>query len=96
MANDVVCINSDIINNVKAMETRAVLTQVQAYGDLLSKKFNENQYRMVCSSMDNIINECHDVLEHTSLMDKNYYIISMYTKQAEKISFAFATLSKIA
>lgn len=96
MANDKVCINSDIIENVKAMEDRAVLTQLQAYGDFLSGKFTDFQYQSICQSMEKIIQECKNILDTISVVDNSYYIIGMYAPRAEKIAHAMSALASVA
>ena len=93
MANEKVCISSDIIENVKAMEDRAVLTQIQAFGDYLSGKFNDFQYQAICQSMDNVIAECKNIL--LAISDDNT-IDETFIPKAEKIAHAMMALAKVA
>ena len=93
MANEKVCISSDIIENVKAMEDRAILTQIQAFGDYLSGRFNDFQYQAVCQSMDKIITECENILLAIS---SDSTIDETFIPKAEKIALAMIALSKVA
>lgn len=93
MANEKVCISSDIIENVKAMEDRAILTQIQAFGDYLSGRFNDFQYQAVCQSMDKIIAECKNILLAIS---SDNTIDETFFPKAEKIAHAMIALSKVA
>lgn len=93
MANEKVCISSDIIENVKAMEDRAVLTQIQAFGDYLSGKFNDFQYQAICQSMDSVIAECRNILLAVS---DNNTIDKTFIPKAEKIAHAMTALAKVA
>lgn len=93
MTNEKVCISSDIIENVKAMEDRAILTQIQAFGDYLSGRFNDFQYQTVCQSMDKIIAECENILLAIS---SDNTIDETFISKAEKISLAMIALSKVA
>lgn len=95
MAN-LVCIQSSIVENVKAMEDRAILTQVQAYGDFLSGKFNDFQYNAVDSSMAIIIEECKKILEVVSVENDHYAIDFNYFSKAQQISVAMSALSRVA
>lgn len=92
MANEKVCISSDIIENVKAMKDRAVLTQIQAFGDFLSEKFNDFQYQAVNQSMEKVVSECQNILD--ALTDNQ--IDSVFVPQAEKIAHAMMALAKVA
>lgn len=92
MANEKVCISSDIIENVKAMKDRAVLTQIQAFGDFLSGKFNDFQYNAINQSMEKVVNECQNILD--ALTDNQ--IDSVFVPQAEKIAHAMMALAKVA
>ena len=92
MANEKVCISSDIIENVKAMKDRAVLTQIQAFGDFLSGKFNDFQYNAINQSMEKVVNECDNILD--ALTDNQ--IDSVFVPQAEKIAHAMMALAKVA
>lgn len=92
MANEKVCISSDIIENVKAMKDRAVLTQIQAFGDFLSGKFNDFQYQAVNQSMEKVVSECQNILD--ALTDNQ--IDSVFVPQAEKIAHAMMALAKVA
>lgn len=92
MANEKVCISSDIIENVKAMKDRAVLTQIQAFGDFLSGKFNDFQYNAINQSMEKVVSECQNILD--ALTDNQ--IDSVFVPQAEKIAHAMKALAKVA
>lgn len=92
MTNEKVCISSDIIENVKAMKDRAVLTQIQAFGDFLSGKFNDFQYNAINQSMEKVVSECQNILD--ALTDNQ--IDSMFVPQAEKIAHAMMALAKVA
>lgn len=92
MANEKVCISSDIIENVKAMKDRAVLTQIQAFGDFLSGKFNNFQYNAINQSMEKVVSECQNILD--ALTDNQ--IDSIFVPQAEKIAHAMMALAKVA
>ena len=92
MANEKVCISSDIIENVKAMKDRAVLTQIQAFGDFLSGKFNDFQYNSINQSMEKVVSECQNILD--ALTDNQ--IDSVFVPQAEKIAHAMMALEKVA
>lgn len=92
MANEKVCISSDIIENVKAMKDRAVLTQIQAFGDFLSGKFNNFQYNAINQSMEKVVSECQNILD--ALTDNQ--IDSVFVPQAEKIAHAMMALAKVA
>jgi hypothetical protein len=92
MANEKVCISSDIIENVKAMKDRAVLTQIQAFGDFLSGKFNDFQYNAINQSMEKVVSECQNILD--ALTDNQ--IDSVFVPQAEKIAHAMMALAKVA
>ena len=92
MANEKVCISSDIIENVKAMKDRAVLTQIQAFGDFLSGKFNDFQYNAINKSMEKVVSECQNILD--ALTDNQ--IDSVFVPQAEKIAHAMMALAKVA
>lgn len=92
MTNEKVCISSDIIENVKAMKDRAVLTQIQAFGDFLSEKFNDFQYQAVNQSMEKVVSECQNILD--ALTDNQ--IDSVFVPQAEKIAHAMMALAKVA
>lgn len=92
MANEKVCISSDIIENVKAMKDRAVLTQIQAFGDFLSGKFNNFQYNAINQSMEKVVSECQNILD--ALTDNQ--IDSVFVPQAEKIAQAMMALAKVA
>lgn len=92
MANGKVCISSDIIENVKAMKDRAVLTQIQAFGDFLSGKFNNFQYNAINQSMEKVVSECQNILD--ALIDNQ--IDSVFVPQAEKIAHAMMALAKVA
>jgi hypothetical protein len=92
MANEKVCISSDIIENVKAMKDRAVLTQIQAFGDFLSGKFNDFQYNAINQSMEKVVSECQSILD--ALTDNQ--IDSVFVPQAEKIAHAMMALAKVA
>ena len=92
MANEKVCIGSDIIENVKAMKDRAVLTQIQAFGDFLSGKFNDFQYNAINQSMEKVVRECQNILD--ALTDNQ--IDSVFVPQAEKIAHAMMALAKVA
>lgn len=92
MANEKVCISSDIIENVKAMKDRAVLTQIQAFGDFLSGKFNDFQYNSINQSMEKVVSECQNILD--ALTDNQ--IDSVFVPQAEKIAHAMMALAKVA
>lgn len=96
MAKDKVCISSDIIDNVKAMKDRAVLTQIQAFGDYLSGKFNDFQYQAVIQSMEVVINECENILTVLSVENGSCYINGDFVSKAEKIAHAMVSLVKIA
>lgn len=92
MANEKVCISSDIIENVKAMKDRAILTQIQAFGDFLSGKFNDFQYNAINQSMKKVVSECQNILD--ALTDNQ--IDSVFVPQAEKIAHAMMALAKVA
>ena len=92
MANEKVCISSDIIENVKAMKDRAVLTQIQAFGDFLSGKFNDFQYNAINQSMEKVVSECQNILD--ALTDNQ--IDSVFVPQAEKIAHAMMALARVA
>jgi len=92
MANEKVCISSDIIENVKVMKDRAVLTQIQAFGDFLSGKFNNFQYNAINQSMEKVVSECQNILD--ALTDNQ--IDSVFVPQAEKIAHAMMALAKVA
>jgi len=92
MANEKVCISSDIIENVKAMKDRAILTQIQAFGDFLSGKFNDFQYNAINQSMEKVVSECQNILD--ALTDNQ--IDSVFVPQAEKIAHAMMALAKVA
>lgn len=92
MANEKVCISSDIIENVKAMKDRAILTQIQAFGDFLSEKFNNFQYNAINQSMEKVVSECQNILD--ALTDNQ--IDSVFVPQAEKIAHAMMALAKVA
>lgn len=92
MTNEKVCISSDIIENVKAMKDRAVLTQIQAFGDFLSGKFNDFQYNAINQSMEKVVSECQNILD--ALTDNQ--IDSVFVPQAEKIAHAMMALAKVA
>jgi hypothetical protein len=96
MANGKVCISSDIIENVKAMKDRAVLTQIQAFGDVLNGKFNDFQYQAVNQSMEKVVNECDNILEVLSVENGNCYIVGDFVSKAEKIAHAMTALAKVA
>lgn len=96
MARNKVCISSDIIDNVKSMKDRAVLTQIQAFGDYLSGKFNDFQYQAVVDSMEVVINECENILTILSVKNGNCYINGDFVSKAEKIAHAMVSLVKIA
>lgn len=92
MTNEKVCISSDIIENVKAMKDRAILTQIQAFGDFLSGKFNDFQYNAINQSMEKVVSECQNILD--ALTDNQ--IDSVFVPQAEKIAHAMMALAKVA
>jgi len=92
MANEKVCISSDIIENVKAMKDRAILTQIQAFGDFLNGKFNDFQYNAINQSMEKVVSECQNILD--ALTDNQ--IDSVFVPQAEKIAHAMMALAKVA
>lgn len=92
MANEKVCISSDIIENVKAMKDRAILTQIQAFGDYLSGRFNDFQYNAINQSMEKVVSECQNILD--ALTDNQ--IDSVFVPQAEKIAHAMMALAKVA
>ena len=92
MANEKVCISSDIIENVKAMKDRAILTQIQAFGDFLRGKFNDFQYNATNQSMEKVVSECQNILD--ALTDNQ--IDSVFVPQAEKIAHAMMALAKVA
>ena len=87
-----VCIGSEIVEGVKAMKERAVLTQIQAFGDFLSEKFTDFQYEAVTKSMEKVVSECQNILDALT----GNQIDSVFVPQAEKIAHAMMALAKVA
>lgn len=91
-----VCIGSEIVEGVKAMKERAVLTQIQALGDFLNEKFTDFQYEAVTKSMETVINECNNILDVLSVENGCSYIICDFLPKAEKMALAVSALARVA
>ena len=88
-------IPTSTIDGINGMLDRAKLTELQAYGDLLSNKFTEAQYNIIVSQMADVINRCQMLIASITIIGISNMIPTNKLEAANKIAKAFSAISKL-